>query len=274
MQTVYPVGSLKVVINRRLCFILWERLSLPPRCLCLPSFYYSWFRFSLLEGFYSHSDDQWSGFIRSLRGFSSVHLSPKSPGTVHCVVPAWLSTRSLRPHLAGGSSWSQCVGDLPLHLTFITVNPQRLFIAQRSILSFMESNFSDREAKCSNFAARKKKKRSATSNVFFSFKSLWKSWEHSVYQSYRYSHSSKLPPLINLTLISSFSFTKRKSLNLSSAISSFITKVTTCWSKNILPCFLPSNYPQHPHVDQRVSLWAKQRTGIEAFLCRNVSWAL
>lgn len=75
---------------------------------------------------------------------------------------------------------------------FDRVNPQRLFIAHRSIRSFMESNFSDGEAKCSNFAARKKKeKRSATSNVFSSsFKLWWKRWKCSVYQSNRYSHSS------------------------------------------------------------------------------------
>lgn len=201
-----------------------------------------------------------------LFGASRLFISHQNlPALFTVSFPAWLSARSLRPHLAGGSSWSRCVGDLPLRLTFITVNPQRLFIAQRSIWSFMESNFSDREAKCSNFAARKKKNDLPHQTGFFSFKSLWKSWERSVYQSNRYSHSSKLPPLINLTLISSFSFTKRKSLNLSSAISSFITKVTTRWSKNILPCFLPSNYPQHPHVEQRVSLWAKQRTGLMLF---------
>lgn len=71
--------------------------------------------------------------------------------------------------------------------------------------------------------------------------------------------------LMNLTLVSSLSFTKRKSLNLSSAIYSFITKVTTCWSENILPRFLASNYPQRPHVEQLVSFWAKQRMDLMLF---------
>lgn len=150
---------------------------------------------------------------------------------------------------------------------FHHVNPQRLFIARRSILSFMESNFSDVEAKCSNFARGRKKMIYHVKCFFFLLSSRYEKVENAqciglidtvIHPNYHHL-------LMNLTIISSLSFTKRKSLNLSSVISSFITKVTTCWSKNILPRFLPSHYPQHPHVEQRLSLWAKQKTDLMLF---------
>lgn len=124
---------------------------------------------------------------------------------------------------------------------FHHVNPRQLFIAQRSISSFRESNFSDGEAKCSNFATRKKKN-DLPCRVFSFFSVLLSHYEKvekwisliDIVIHPNYHHL-----LINLTLISSF--TKRTSLNLSPAISLFITKVTTCLSRNIHLLYLPSN---------------------------------